>query len=235
MKRALASAATFLLAFIAASALSQTTPFITEPVGNGPEVDIADTVDGKVFVVNFSSNSVSVIDPVTWHTTTDIAVGSGPRRARLNNTTHKLYVLNGNGSSVSVINAATNAIVTTIALANLSNPWNLAIDETHNKVYVALRGAGQVAVIDGATDTLVTTVTTGNSPRSVCVNTVTNRVFIPAFERQRDYPQRRDQRAGGRVARDRRRRAHPVPARRRLESRLRVQRHRRHLHAHRRQ
>jgi len=170
------------LALVATCAIGTTltVPFTTVAVGNGPEDVLADVVDGKVFVVNAGSSSVSVIDPATWTRTTDIATGAGPRRMRLNGSTHKLYVVNSAGASVTVINPATNALVATIPLPGASNPWDLAIDEAHDRIYVPLKDANQVAVIDGGSDTLVTTVPTGTSPRAVCVNTASNRVFIPA-------------------------------------------------------
>src|SRR5436853_1654961 len=99
MLRTVCCAALIVAAF---TARAQTMPFTAIPVGNGAEVTVADTAHGKVFVANVASNTVSVIDPVTWTKTTDIATGGGPRRMRLNSKTGKLYVVNGD-ASVTVI------------------------------------------------------------------------------------------------------------------------------------
>lgn len=171
----------FVVRMLSEVAQAQVVPFTSIATGTNPQVDVADTANGKVFVANQGSNTVSVFDPVNWTKITDVATGAGPRRLRINGTTNKLYVVNQSDASVTVISATTNAVVQTITLAASSNPTGLGIDEVTNKVYVVLRDTNQIAVIDGATDTLVTNVNVGTTPNSVCINTVTNRVYVPNF------------------------------------------------------
>ncbi len=49
-----------------------------------------------------------------------------------------------------------------------------------NKIYVANSGSNNVTVIDGVTNSTAT-VSTGDSPMSVAVNPVTNRIYVAGF------------------------------------------------------
>jgi YVTN family beta-propeller protein len=117
----------FVVRMLSEVAQAQVVPFTSIATGTNPQVDVADTANGKVFVANQGSNTVSVFDPVNWTKITDVATGAGPRRLRINGTTNKLYVVNQSDASVTVISATTNAVVQTITLAASSNPtrsWN---------------------------------------------------------------------------------------------------------------
>ena len=46
--------------FVATQALAQIVPFTTINVGNGPDVDAADTVNGKVFTANMLFVSLTI-------------------------------------------------------------------------------------------------------------------------------------------------------------------------------
>ena len=159
MKRAAAIAVLLLSIGCPGALLAQVTPFTAVNVGNGPEVDIADTIDGKVFVVNLGSNSVSVLDPVTWTKTADIPTGTGPRRARINNTTHNIYVTK---------------------LATGTSPRAACVNTTTNRVYVPAFSSNNVTVLDGATNTAVagSPVTVGVGASQCLVDEATNRIFI---------------------------------------------------------
>jgi YVTN family beta-propeller protein len=58
---------------------------------------------GKVYVADFSSNTVSVINPATNAVTATIPVGSEPVGVAVNQLTGKIYVTNTLSNTVSVI------------------------------------------------------------------------------------------------------------------------------------
>ncbi|WP_072498642.1 YncE family protein, partial [Mycobacterium tuberculosis] len=61
-------------------------------------------VTGLVFVTNFDSNTVSVIDPTTNTVTgSPITVGTAPTGVAVNPVTGEVYVTNFAGDTVSVI------------------------------------------------------------------------------------------------------------------------------------
>ncbi len=77
--------------------------------GNGPS-DIALSPDEKfLYVANFTSNTVSVIDLTLQTIIREIEVGKGPTNISVG--TKRLYVINFLSDSISVIDLATNTIV----------------------------------------------------------------------------------------------------------------------------
>ncbi len=109
-------------------------------------------VGTKVFVNNYGSDSVSVINSVTDTVTATISVGTNPYMSVNSGT--KLYVINYGSSNVSVINTTTNTVSTTISVG--ANPYWATLVGT--KLYVSNYGAGTVSVIDTATDTVTSTI-----------------------------------------------------------------------------
>lgn len=109
-------------------------------------------VGTKVYVNNYGSNSVSVINTVTDAVTATISVGTSPYMSVSAGT--KLYVVNYGSSNVSVIDTTTNTVSTTVAVG--SNPYWATLVGT--KLYVSNYGGGTVSVIDTSTDTVSTTI-----------------------------------------------------------------------------
>jgi DNA-binding beta-propeller fold protein YncE len=124
----------------------------TVPAGTNPWAVAVNPVTNKIYVANYSTNNVTVIDGATnaTITVTDPAAIS-PYAVAVDTMTNKIYVSNcgtctsstGNGSgSVTVIDGATNA-TTNLGLG--FNPWALAINPVTNKIYVA--NCGIVAAV----------------------------------------------------------------------------------------
>src|SRR5689334_8453609 len=68
------------------------------------------------YVTNGKSNSVSVIDLLTFHEVKEIAVGQGPTGVVANPQKNEVYVVNTDSGSLSVIDAERNVVVATITL-----------------------------------------------------------------------------------------------------------------------
>ena len=130
-------------------------------------------VTNKAYAVNYSANSVSVIDGAT-NRTTAVTAGTGPNAMAVNPVTNKIYVNNTNNNRVTVIDGATND-ATTVSVG--INPYAVAANPVTNKIYVANSGSNNVTVIDGATNGTAT-VTAGRGPDGVAVNPVTNRIYV---------------------------------------------------------
>ena len=93
----------------------------------------------NIYVTNFNSASVSVINPTTNTVTTTIAVGTRPFGVAYDGT--NIYVTNNGSNSVSVINPATNTVTTTIGVGSL--PYGVAYDGTN--IWVANTGSNSVS------------------------------------------------------------------------------------------
>jgi YVTN family beta-propeller protein len=147
-------------------------------VGAEPYAVGVNNATNKVFVANYASNSVSVIDGTTLSVVTSINVGGGPVGVGVNPVTNKIFVSNYVSGTVSVIdgNNLGNAPVTVNVQAN---PYGVGVNTVTNKIYVANAGSNTVSVIDGNNLANVpVTVNVGSGPVGVGVNPATNKIFV---------------------------------------------------------
>jgi len=153
----------------------------TVPVGTGPVAVAVNSVTNQIYVLNQTSENVTVIDGATNNTTT-VPVGPNPVDIAVNSVTNQIYVLDQTSNDVTVIDGATN-ITTAVAVG--MHPVHLAVNPVTNQIYVvnecgstaACSSIGSVTVIDGATNN-TTTVAAGRLPGAVAVNSVTNQVYV---------------------------------------------------------
>jgi YVTN family beta-propeller protein len=130
-------------------------------------------VTNKIYVANYGSKNVTVIDGATRDTAL-VPADSNPLAVAVNPVTNKVYVANYNGSSVTVIDGATHD---TALVPAGDGPYAVAVNPATNRIYVANSGSDNVTVIDGPTnDTAL--VAARDSPIAVAVNPVTNRIYV---------------------------------------------------------
>ena len=130
-----------------------------------------------LYVPNFSSNDVSVIDAATNTVIATIPVGNGPFTLKSSLDASKVYVANINANTVSVIDAATNTVTTTLTVG--AGPEFFAITPDGSKLYVSNSGTNTVSVIDVATDTVLYSVTVGTSPLNLQVSPDGQSIIVP--------------------------------------------------------
>ena len=151
----------------------------TVPVGSNPAGADVNTATNKIYVVNSTDSSVSVIDGVTNTVTKTITgVGTQPTDIAVNSATNKIYVAGGTANGAVVIDGATDTVLTTVPTGNYA--FRISVNSVTNRVYVSSAGLnGAVTVIDGSTDTVITNVPmpSGNAYASA-VNTATNKVYV---------------------------------------------------------
>jgi YVTN family beta-propeller protein len=145
----------------------------TIKAGNNPYAVAVNLVTNTVYVANYSSGNVTVIDGTTDATAT-VTVGTAPVAVAVNPATNTTYVANYGSANVTVIDGATNA-TTTVKTGTF--PYAVAVNALTNKIYVANAGSGNVTVIDGESNA-TTTVKAGTEPYAVAVNPVTNKVYV---------------------------------------------------------
>jgi YVTN family beta-propeller protein len=75
------------------------------PVGTRPYSEAINPLTNEIYVVNYTSMNVSVINGATAAVTATIAVGMSPEAVAVNPATNTVYVVNnGGGGTMSVIN-----------------------------------------------------------------------------------------------------------------------------------
>ncbi|MFG1556163.1 MAG: YncE family protein [Thermoplasmataceae archaeon] len=117
--------------------------------GNGPNQAAFDSSNGYVYVTNFNTNSVSVINGATNTVIANISVGVFPLGVAFDSSNGYVYVTNFNTNSVSVINGATNTVIANISVGVF--PLGVAFDSSNGYVYVTNALSGSVSIISTTT------------------------------------------------------------------------------------
>lgn len=94
-----------------------------------------------IYVTNFGSNTVSVINSASDKVITTIHVGTNPIGVAFNPKNNYVYVTNTNSGSVSVIDSFSNKFVKNISVG--PRPYLLAYDPANANMYVVNIKGGQ--------------------------------------------------------------------------------------------
>src|SRR3972149_294179 len=97
------------------SAAAAPTVVSTISVGLFPEAVGVNSSTNRIYVANFSSNTVSVIDGTTNAVVSTITVGSRPWGVGVNSSTNRISVSNYYNGTVSVLDGATNTVRHTLS------------------------------------------------------------------------------------------------------------------------
>ena len=115
-------------------------------VGDSPIAIGINTNTNRVYVVNYRSDSVSVIDGDTNQKIIDIPVGDSPRAIGINQGENKIYVTHLDSNKVSVIDGYNNTKIEDIPVGD--GPMDIFIDEPSNSVIVANYRNNSISVFD---------------------------------------------------------------------------------------
>jgi YVTN family beta-propeller protein len=129
---------------------------ITEPFGHTPRELAYDSANGKLFVADVYSNTVSVVDTSKNKIIDTIPSGSITDGVVYDSANGNVYAINA-GSPVSVINGTTDKVIATVTVG--SNSLDGVFDPANGDIYVFNQGSGSVSVINGATNSVITTIT----------------------------------------------------------------------------
>lgn len=113
----------------------------TTDLGRSP-VDVAVSPDGtRVYVANYASGSISVIDTRTLVLIATVNVGGNPRALALNPNGTRAYVISRSGGFLSIINTFNFSHVEVRVGDDTSDVWfyDIAVSPTRAEVYVAGR------------------------------------------------------------------------------------------------
>lgn len=137
-------------------------------VGTTPFAVAVNDGDDTVYVTNYSSNNVSVINGRTGTVAGTITVGTSPFGVAVDEGDDTVYVANEGSDTVSVINGRTRTVDDTIPVG--SSPVGVAVDDADDTVYVTNSGSGIVPVINGRTRNVDDTITVGSGSYGAAVD-----------------------------------------------------------------
>jgi YVTN family beta-propeller protein len=111
----------------------------------------------RLYITNFASADVHVLDLTRDQTIAKIKVGSGPSAMAVSPNLEKVYVANLWSGTVSVISTAQNEVIGEIPIpcdCAKSGPFGLALTPDGGKLYVNNLNDGTVRVVDTTTNTV---------------------------------------------------------------------------------
>lgn len=124
------------------------------------------SADGRLaYVVNHTSDTVSVLDIRGRKVVSEIAVGARPVHAALSRDGAFLYVSCLYGGSVNVVDLAKRTVVRTIATGD--EPYGVTVSRDGRRLFVANSLSDTVSVIDAAAGTTLAEIPVARSPRDI--------------------------------------------------------------------
>lgn len=145
-------------------------------VGTEPCALAANPANGRVYVANLRSHTVSVLQGATVAAT--IPVGENPVALAVNPVNGYVYVTNSESNTVSIIQNL--AVIRTVNVGEA--PGDIAVNPVNGRVYVVNNGdyehAGSLSVLQDAQAAPVATAQVGNDPRAVDVNPRSGYIYV---------------------------------------------------------
>src|SRR5205809_920315 len=142
----------------------------TRPVGNQPYGVGYDSGNGYVYVANYNSNNVSVINGTT--VVASVVVGNNPFGVGYDIGNGYVYVANGGSDTVSVINGTT--VVASVAVG--AYPFGVGYDIGSGFVYATNVNSNDVSVLSGTS--VVATIPVGNTPVGVAYDSANGYIYV---------------------------------------------------------
>ncbi|MBF6037211.1 YncE family protein, partial [Pseudomonas sp. P155] len=171
------------LSVTSGSKTDNTTITVTEP---GPIVSIrvpgsphgiAFTPDGtRVYVSNYTSDTISVIDTATNLVLTNIPVERDPAGIVVSPDGTRAYVCCNGSNSILVIDVATNRVLTTFPVEG--HPVGVAFSPDGSRAYTSNFVSSTVSVIDTVMDRVLTNISTDEGPYGIAVNSNGTRTYV---------------------------------------------------------
>ena len=135
------------------------------------------TQNNFMYVANYNSNSVSVINPTTNVVTNSATVGAHPVSMAQMPNGLKIYVANEGSNTVSSVNASDLSQNTLTGFSGVTPVWAVARGDSQ-KIYVVTQGDGQLVTIDTATDAVTSSLPVGGGANFIYLDPILNRLYV---------------------------------------------------------
>ncbi len=151
------------------------------PVGGHPFGIAANPNNNRIYVANFDSKSVSVIDGSSNAVIETVDVGANPAFVAIDSSTNMVYVSLYTGAKVVVIDPS-NQVVASLPTGN--DPYGMAVNPFTHRLYVTTRDVFTITIFDTETFAQVGKVSLAAEPFMVAVNPTTNTFFATTADKR---------------------------------------------------
>lgn len=140
-------------------------------------VFLASTQNNAMYVANYNSSSVAVINTSLNAVTSSALVGEHPVALAETPNGNKLYVANQGSNAVSSLNTVDMSQNAVTGFSGITPVWLVSRTDSQ-KVYVLTQGDGQLVTIDTATDTVVSSAPVGAGANFIFYDPHLNRLYV---------------------------------------------------------
>ena len=139
--------------------------------------------DLLLFVSNYGTDYITVIDREMERVIGAITVGSGPAGMVTNVTGDRLYVVNSISRYISIVDTTRFVVLGRIYLTTGRDPMDVAFvpeggASTEGKLYIINRGSDDVTVIDTVARRVLKTINVGRAPSAIVADTGRKEVYV---------------------------------------------------------
>lgn len=145
-------------------------------VGGFPLDAAIDPTTGLLYVANWNTAAVDIVDTEAFTVVTSILLGSAPWGIAVDPERNRVYAVGPGNDTVSVIDTATNQIVSVLTVG--SDPRTVSVHPDSGRAFVTNYLSDTVSIIDGDTLEVVGSADTGDAPLGVAVNPTSGRVYV---------------------------------------------------------
>lgn len=151
------------------------------PVGIIPKALAVSPDEQYVFVANWRSHSVTVVDADSFGVVREIRVGVLPRGMVFSPEGRYCYVANLGDHSISIIDVVNLSVTKTITGVGWK-PRHLVISADGGTVYLSNHGDGHVRALDTKTNRIVASQEVGAEPRTIVLSPDGRFLFVACYE-----------------------------------------------------
>ena len=137
--------------------------------------DADSLIDGKIYVINRDSNSVTVIDALKRRVLKTISVGTSPSAIVSDTERKEVYVSNERSNTMSIISTVNDSLITDVVVGN--RPTGLVLRRDKDMIYVLNEASNSISVVSPSLRKSVGTISV-TAPPARGVEGFNGRLFI---------------------------------------------------------
>lgn len=146
----------------------------TMSVGTNPNFSEYNYLNNKLYVANYGSDYITILDPLSNITLGTVSVGTNPSQIAFDSINNRMYVTNRGSNTISIIDSSTDSVTGTMSVGSL--PYGIIY--INGFIYVANGGTNNISKIDTSTNTITATMSTSAVPRSFSYDFDENNLWV---------------------------------------------------------